>query len=446
MQRRTFLRSGLSAGIAVGFAGCSSNTNESDPDPTQTPNDTATTTQESTPTESEVTTEDEPDVDRPDSYRWDMKPGRNEELRSELGQYIEGAVGDVVQTHPAFEYSTDSEHDDHTVDFAALKLFRDTQYDILKRNGTNGIPWETYVESFVNDDNFEAAKTDNFIQHDTSAPTSYDSEAWLNAETVEDSLELAHSFLGSKVPQQQIGPAEQGTILREAYERHHTFDVLAWETNMGFQTGYDDRITGLMYSPDDDKIRAHDVSPPTQVGTGGTNAEASRKWHSEIQEWDIFDDGGELFHPLLFHTDEWNRQNPGFENAKAWAATTISRIASNVSDDLLIKAIEGEYDDRRGSIAPTTGLVNQLTRTTLTYNNNRSDFRDLWDYANLTQSLFIKEGNHIVDTAQEDDDYEGTFEGDLAIYEVDHKNIIDKVWADQAGQYDNFGQSYDQLA
>jgi hypothetical protein len=431
----------------VGLAGCASNANESEPDPTQTTQDTATTTEEATTTEAEQTTEDEPDVDRPANYRWDMQPGRNEELRSELGQYVDGAVGPVVEDHPAFEYSTDSERDDHTVDFEALKLFRDAEYDIRKENNTRAIPYEHYVEAFVNDDLEQEAKTNGFKKHDTAAPSNYDVESWLNAETVEDSLDLSHGLIEAMVSQQSVQPAEQGAILREAYKRHHKFDVLAWETNMGASNGsHNARITGLMYSPDDDKIRAHDVSPPQEVGTGGTGVEASGKWHSEIQEWDIFNEGGELFHPLLFHTDEWNRQNPGFKTAKGEATLAITSIATDLFAGDLLAAVDGPETDQEGYFAPTTGLAKQLTRTLLEYNENDANFEDVWRVSSVTEKLRLNGGKYVLDAGEDTKQYSGTFDGSFAVYEVEEEKVVDKVWADRAGQYDNFSQSYDELA
>jgi len=452
MRRRTFLQTSVTAGIVVGLGGCASDTDNETPaaaPTTQTPE--TTTEDEAGTTDEEATTEnEEPDIDRPDNFRWDMVPGRNEQLRDNLGQYVEDSVGGLVEEHPAFEYSTESKRDDIAIDFNALKLYRDSNFDIMAQNTAfeevgPGLSAEEYVEAFVNEDMHRVAKTEVFRSHDSDAPESYTSEAWLNAETVEESLDLGHSFIGSAVPQQRIGPAEQGVILREAYKRHHDFDVLAWETNMGFETGYDDRITGLMYSPDDDKLRAHDVSPPTQVGQQGEDTDFTRKWHSEIQEWNIFDESGELFHPLLFHTDEWNRQNPGFRRAKGEAYNAIAGIANGTSIFNLSEAIEGEGSERQGSLAPTTGLTKQLTRTMLEYNENNADFQDMWDYANISELLLKKDGNYIIDTASEDESYERVFDGNLAVYEVEDESVVDEVWEDQAGEYDNFGQVYDGL-
>ena len=450
MRRRGFLRTGLAASLTVSVAGCSGGSGDrAETTHSSTPRDTPTGTSENETTTEEENPTEEP-VDRPDNFRWDMVPGRNDQLREELGQYVEGDVGGLVEDHPAFEYSTDSERDDVEVDFEALKLYRDSNFDIMAQNTAfeevgPGLSAEEYVEAFVNEDMHRVAKTEVFRSHDSDAPETYDAEAWLTADTVEESLDLGHSFIGSAVPQQRVGPAEQGAILREAYKRYHDFDVLAWETHMGFDTGYDDRITGLMYSPDDDKVRAHDVSPPIEVGQQAEDGGLTRKWHSEIQEWNVFDDGGELFHPLLFHTDEWNRQKPGFRNAKNWATTTVSNIANNTPYGQLAEAAGHTDFDEIGNIAPTTGLTRQLTRTMLGYNENDADFQDLWDFANISNTLLLGDGNYIIDTATDEGNYNGVFDGEIAVYEVEDDSVVDEVWEDQAGEYDNFGEKYGDL-
>lgn len=440
MHRRTFLRTGLTAGVVVGLAGCASNTNEPESDPTTTTKDTATTTEEATPTENEETADD-PDIDRPDNYRWDMQPGRNEELRNELGQYVDGGVGPIVEDHPAFKYSTDSERDDHEIDFEALKLFRDAQYDILRENNPS-TPWEHYVEAFVNDDIEQEAKTDGFMRYDVDDPHTYTSEAWLNADSFEQSLDLAHGLLASMIPLRTAGLAEQAAILREVYQRHQDYEApLAWETNMGTMTGYDDKITGLMYTPEDDKMRAFDWAAGDRVRT-----EESRRWHSEIQEWPIFNEDNDTFHPLLFHTDEWDRQNPGFMAAKDEATLAITSIATDLFAGDLLAAVDGPETNQEGYFAPTTGLAEQLTRTLLEYNKNDANFEDVWRFSSVTEKLRLNGGNYVLDAGEDTEQYSGTFDGSFAVYEVEEEKVVDKVWADRAGQYDNFSQSYDELA
>lgn len=443
-DRRRFLKGAGAVGATILGAGCSSNGDNRGTEGNGTPTGKDTTDSDPTNTEEdgEETTDDEPEINRPDNYRWDMKPGRNEELRNNLGQYVEGNIGGVVENHPAFEYSTESERDDHEVDFEALKLFRDAQFDILKQNNPS-TPWEHYVEAFVNDDIEQEAKTDGFMRYDVDDPHTYTSDSWLNADSFEQSLDMAHGLLASMVPLNEAGIGEQGAILREAFQRHQDYEApLAWETNMGFQTGYDDKITGLMYTPEDDKMRAFDWAAGDRVRT-----EESRRWHSEIQEWPIFNEDSDSFHPLLFHTDEWNRQDPGFMAAKDEALATVFGIGTNEYLDY-----NNNADGIVNNITATTGTTEQLTRTLLEYNeldDGVAEFSDIRDLSNFAVGQYIQDPNinGVIDTVdpEEDDDYDEYFGGGFGFYEVEDESIVEEVRQDQSGEYNNFGQVYDEL-
>jgi len=121
----------------------------------------ATTTEEETTTEEQTTEEpeddDEQQVEHPANHRWDMKPGRNTELRRELGQYVNN-VGGVIEDHPAFDFTTERENDDHTIDFNAQKMIRNSNFAIMKENGRFRASAERVVESFVDDSMYSGVK------------------------------------------------------------------------------------------------------------------------------------------------------------------------------------------------------------------------------------------------------------------------------------------------
>ncbi|UHH24737.1 hypothetical protein [Halobacterium noricense] len=429
------------------LAGCSDNSG--DGTETGTPTGTATdTTTETDSSEDETTTEeeteDDPEVDRPANYRWDMSSWVNTELRDGLGQYVEGNVNRVLPSHPAFEYSTEQPEDDHPVDFVGLKLYREAQFDVMSENPNTG-PMEQVVESFVDDSLYESAKNNRFVNHDVDAPTSYDSEAWLNAETVEDSLDLGHDLVVSIAKAaERLSTDEMAAITREAYKRHHDFDVLAWEVPM--QGG--SLKSGMMYSPDDDKVRSFNIQGPWL-------GEESRQLHTEIQDWNVINnpnDAGrnptDLHHPLRFHTDEWNRGfvgGGGFEDAKNAAMSMIYGIGADNYLDFNYEAV-GIVN----RIVMTTGATEQLTRTLLDYNKSGVDaeFDDIWQLSSFAAGKHIDDPslNGVIDTVESGgEDYDEYFGGGFAFYEVDNEDIIDEVKADQAGDYDNFGQVYDEL-
>jgi hypothetical protein len=486
MRRRLFLRAGVAISLGA-IAGCSGTDDETPTDSspgtqTETPAETAraTATPEETPTADETPPQDEPTTtteteqetetatedddpdredqedqddedtsDRPANYRWDIKPGRNNELRNQLGQYVE-SVGPVRQNHPAFQYSTDQENDDHTVDFEALRMIRDSNFDIFVQENPD-LPLEKIVESFTDDSLYEQSKNNLFPSHPNS-PRTYDKEAWLNADTVEESLDLGHNLLITidYDIDENVSVKEKAVSIREAYQRHHDFDVLAWEVPMN-----DGALTqGMMYSPDDDKIRSF-------AGSGDWNGEEGTQYHTEIQNWDVINDPNDITdadryqHPIMFHTDEWNRQGVSFETAKDDAVGMIFDIATEDYNSYNVDAREIN-DAISQNITMTTGATEQLTRTMLEYNESGvdADFSDIRDLASFAVGKYLEdpEINGVIDTvniedeeAPENGEYSEYFEGGFAFYELEDEELVDEVRNDRRHEYDNFAAVFDDL-
>jgi hypothetical protein len=435
ISRRKFLKGTAAAGSTVLAAGCNGNGNNTDTPEDDTPTEGDDTPEDTTTDDGEegTTEEEEESVNRPANYRWDMVPGRNEELRSALGQYVEGSVGGVVEDHPAFEYSTDAERDNHTVDFEALKLYRDSNFDILKQDSQN--PMEEWVEAFVNEDLYSEAKSQDFHRTDVNSPEKYSKEEWLNADSVEEALDLGHGLV--LTIGDPIEVPEHAAVMREAFKRYHDFDVLAWETpNQGGVTP-----SGLMYSPEDDKIRSFDHRP-------SEHTRESTHYHTEVQEWPFITEG-DHHHPLLFHTDEWNRGDvDGFADAKDHLMSTVFGIAT---DEYLGYNDEESAAGILNNVTATTGAAEQLSRTILEYNtidDEEVTFDNLWELASAPVGQYIEDPsfNGVIDTVEsEGEDYEEYFGGGFALYEVEDEEIVNEVRNDQAGEYDNFGQVYDEL-
>jgi len=446
MRRRTFLRTGVAAAVVGGLAGCASDTDSEPSDSASTTQGPATTTggQTETTEAAETTTaegdDDEPEIDRPDNYRWDMIPGRNDELRNRLSQYVEDQVGGVVQDHPAFEYSTESERDDHTVDFEALKMYRDSNFDIIAQNQSM-VPMNQIVDAFVEDGLYEEAKGEGFWYNDVNSPQTYDAEGWLNADTVEESLDYGHGLIVSiawNEEGQDFSTPQRAATLREAYKQHHDFDVLAWEAPM--ETG--SLLTGMMYSPDDDTIRT------LNMGDKSWETETSLQLHAPIEEWEVTQEDAGQHHPVLFHTDEWDRQGISFEEAKDEALTMVFGVGT---DNYLDYNRDESTSGIVNNITITTGATEQLTRTMLDYNtldDDVADFEDIWNLASVAVGKYIEDPsiNGVIDTVDpEDDDYDEYFGGGFAFYEVEDESVVRDVKRDQAGEYDNFGETFDEL-
>ncbi len=348
----------------------------------------------------------------------------------------------LAQYHKTIQPSTSQqkrENDDHTVDFEALRLIRDSNFDVMRKYSPTVLaPLEDIVESFVDDSMYSDTKEDIYRSH-VESPETYSAEEWLNAETVEESLDLGHNYLITLNESEQMSIEEMAVSIREAYKRHHDFDVLAWVVPLNTGT-----ITqGMMYSPDDDKVRSFATFGDWY---GGGEAE----FHTEIQNWSVVGDPDteayDLQHPIMFHTDEWDRQGASLEDAKDSAVEMVFDIATE-------EYIEYNQDNKPvgivNNITMTTGAAEQLTRTLLDYNEPGvdADFSDIRDLASFAVGKYIDdpELNGVIDTVEGDESYDNYFGDGFAFYEVDDEEIVDKVRTDRRHEYDNFGEVYDEL-
>ena len=71
---------------------------------------------------------------RPSDVRWDVRPTRNKQLRSGLERYVEEAGADVIEEYRVLDYSMNSERDDYGIDFEVLKRYRDSMFNIVKKD------------------------------------------------------------------------------------------------------------------------------------------------------------------------------------------------------------------------------------------------------------------------------------------------------------------------
>lgn len=454
MRRRAFLRSGLAVSL-VAVAGCSDGDSETPTDgtPTSTPEETPTeketpteeqtpTEEDETPTDEELNLEDEEEnPDSPANFRWDMNPGRNNNIRGQLSVFVDN-VGSVRQDHPAFDFSTERENDDRSIDFEAYRMIRDSNFEVMKNYAPNvDSPLETIVESFVDDSLYSNVKNDIYRSH-IESPETFTADVWLNADTVEESLDLGHNYLITLRGEEQMSTQEMAVSIREAYQRHHDFDVLAWEVPLNDGT----LKQGMIYSPDDDKIRSF-------AGFGDWYGGGEAQFHTEIQDWDVINDPStdayDLQHPILFHTDEWDRQGTSFEDAKESAKAMVFSIATEDYTSYNIDASEMN-DAIVDNIAITKGGLEQITRTMLEYNDSSvdADFGDIWDLAGTAVAKYLEnpELNGVIDTVEPgDNSYDEYFGGGFAFYEVENEEIVDEVRNDQNHEYDHFGEVYDEL-
>lgn len=379
---------------------------------------------------------------RPAEYRWDLVPEHNHGRRAELEEYVDD-LGPLIEDHPAFEYATDRDRDDHGIDFEALKLFRATNY--AQYDAVTEPSFDQFVEAF-NDDSFEAAKTTRFLAARVDAPREWDREAWRNADSFGESLDYAHSLLIS-IDNELVGNRTNSftATLREAYRRYHpTYEPLAWSFTMDIgprdgeqvSTGDDGKEVGLVYSAEADELRAFALGVDPEFAQGN-----SRQLHPRIEEWSVVanpsvwepTEPSRLDHPLLFHTEGWNRQGLGFAAAKARVTEMVNHVATDPV---------GAHLDRDGRIVLTTGFAVQLTRTLLEYNQRDVEFMHIWNLATVMELARARGGNYVFDVAPESNGYDGSFDGNFAVYEIAYDSVMNLVNRDGSRRLDRFGEVY----
>lgn len=373
---------------------------------------------------------------RPAEYRWDLHPERDEARRSTLSEYVDD-IDPLVEDHPAFEYGTERAGDDHGIDFAALDLFRAQNYEEYARS----VDAEEFVEAF-DDDSHQEAKTEQFFRMDKDGPSEWDAQAWREADSFGESLDYAHGLLLSldyAIVGRRFGSFT--AILREAYTRYHpTYEPLAWTLRMDSEISAARDTAGwvgLVYSPTEDELRTFGFEGSRWFGSDRT-----RGLHTSIEEWSpVADPDGdasgyinpnELSHPLLFHTEGWSR-GWRFPTAKRRAVEMVSHIATD--------PVQSHYD-REGRVEITTGLLTQLTRTLLTYNDNDAEFTHLHQLAKVMELARERGGRYVVDLSPGSDGYDGVFDGQFAVYEVGYDYVLDLVARDGERQFDAFGETY----
>jgi len=83
------------------------------------------------------------------------------------------------------------------------------------------------------------------------------------------------------------------------------------------------------------------------------------------------------------------------------------------------------------TLAPTTGYLQDFTEKLRTYNQNVTDFEELYNQAKIMDKLMRhEENNHIV--------YGDTENPQYAVVEDDE--VIEDIWKDEEGHYDDFNQ------
>lgn len=291
-----------------------------------------------------------------------------------------------------------------------------------------------YVSSIREDSEETVAKEESGIVH-VDGYERFSEENWLNADP-QDSVRLAIRYLMA-LDQRYEGnhsgrTAEYTTAVTQAFEQEHPeYNIHAFPASIHAGS----RGAGLVHIEDTDTLCLFEVLL------------------SGIDDWDENEqldyvvpkiDNSEYFrddqasersthHPLRFGENERERTRgiSNFEDAKTYAASMFvtmnkpSVVGENATD---VNIIENAYDE---GFALTTGYLSDVTENLRFYNDSNFDSADFDTIR--SQSALAFELNQ-----QHDDNFVlGGSVDSPWILRVEDDNLLDDIWADADGEYDN---------
>ena len=383
----------------------------------------------------------------PSNYKVDVVPERNEELRqtiennSDEEDYLE-ARGDFVEQDPVF--STYSSHeavgfDKQGIDLVAREWHHDNDYETL-RGSPNTSEFIQTIGTDTGNPEIEAIKNGEkgvttYPNGDFESRTvgNFDYESFANAATLGGALDSLHSYYFNwQAIMTESGPISSeddiyAVTLEQAIEQKNNNDleVHAWDFDL------DEHGNGLIYGKNadgSDELRIMETVANPVTSTPQTLHEQR---HPLVEDSNYLNpDHGEFnryWHPLRFGWEEHsNSTRWKFEEEKVLAAAPVFNIAQSMDN----------YPDNwegftESTVAPTTGYLKDFTEKLRTYNENDANFDELRNQSKVINKMINDtENNHVV--------YGDTENPQYAVVEDDE--IIEDIWEDEQGQYDDFNQ------
>lgn len=262
----------------------------------------------------------------------------------------------------------------------------------------------------------------------------FSEENWLNADP-QDSVRLAIRYLQSldqkHMRNHPSRRAEYVTAITQAFEQEHPeVDIHAWGLN-----GDGGQLqAGMVYIENNDTLY---LLEHTLSGLDDWDDEEQLDYvipKIENSEYFRDDQASERFthHPLRFGEDERERTQgiSNFEDAKGYASSTLHRInvptvvSHNTSE---VNVIENDPNE---SFAFTTGFLSDVMENLRFYNDSSYDNAD-FDTIRAQSALAYE-------LTQHEDDF--VLGGDVEspwVLRVQDDNLLDEIWADEKGEYDN---------
>jgi len=383
----------------------------------------------------------------PGNYKVDVRPERNEELRNTIEEnsdeenYLQ-TRGNFVEEDPVF--STYSSHekvgfDKVGIDLVAREWYHDNDYETL-RGSPNTSEFIQTIGTDTGNPEIEAIKKGNAGttwypngNFENRTVGSFNYESFANAETLGEALGPLHSYYFNwQAVMTDIGPISSeddiyAVTLEQAIEQKNNNDleVHAWDFDL------DEHGNGLIYGKNADGTDELRIMETVANPVTASPANVHDQRHPLVEDSNYLNpDHGEFnryWHPLRFGWEGYqNSPRWNFEGEKSRAAAAVFNIASSRNN------YPDKWKGTTGStVALTTGYLQDFTEKLRTYNQNETSFEDLKNQSKAISKLINNtEDYHVI--------YGDTDNPQYAV--AKDLEIINEIWVDDSGQYDDFDQ------
>ncbi|MFB6151922.1 MAG: hypothetical protein ABEJ40_08970 [Haloarculaceae archaeon] len=387
----------------------------------------------------------------PDEYKIDFVFGRNQQLRQKIREdkdepenYVQNHGGTVTEDPVITNYQTPEQlsYSEKPIDLAALEYWHDNDFPDVSEH-----PQE--VRDFFNsidkpDEYREAKETAPYMYPNGSIEKNdrghFDYQKFSNSNSVDEALDWIQNYLFSwEHDFSDQGPIstedeQYAAVLQESLDRHTDVKSHFWAFDLP-EAARSTHGNGLVYDQTNNELRVMETigGPTTQTSEGLRNGDP--QYHPLVEESNYLNPEHEAYrewwHPLRFaeeyRSDDKNvgGQHPlEFKTGKLFAAEVLLGVGTG--DDML-----DEFNDERNVALSTEYTANciSMMRNWNNVNYDNSLFEEIKNQSKVINKLGTVENENFV--------IYGTVD-DPQYARVDNRSIVDEVWSDSEGRFDDF--------
>ncbi|WP_257298068.1 hypothetical protein [Haloarchaeobius sp. FL176] len=444
--------SALGAGGVGLLAGCTGGSDE----PARTSERTATAatsaqSETATPTATEETTAT---TERPRNYRLHLIPGRNRSVRAEvstdqLDQYREEFGTDVVTEAGVFSEPAEDHWRNMEVDLLALEWWHDNDYENIQHDEGSQFVESIGTESEPGTIEHEAKNNPRIPYLNSEGESNtygyFSYQEFSDSNSVGEALDWIQRYLFNfQKNWNDSGPISTEdelytAVLQESLDNHTELGSHFWAFDLP-EASRSTHGNGLAYDQTNNELRIIETVSGPETAESTSNG-LDLQYHPLVEDSNYLNEDHDAYnswwHPLRFADDhredtvEGHHDSLDFETRKLFAADILAGITGGYHDE---EDFDNSKTNVEAGIAISTEYIVGLTDKLLNWNTNDEYDAELFNEIKnqaKTYSKLRKEGENYV--------MYGTVESPN-VAKVESANLLDRIWRDQRGQYDDFGE------